>query len=118
MPNASNDSSLISAIDSPTFNIYTYAGLAIFVLGTFGNFCNIIIFIHRRSFLKLVGSWLLLASFFASEFFLLVALFPRVIFSFSAVDPLVLSIIWCKLRYFLGPLSGSTSLVLSYLSTR
>jgi len=110
MSNATNVGDVVFQIQLITTNIYAYLGLIMFVVGTVGNVCNIVVFTHLRSLSSLPSSCLLLASFVGSQFVLSTAVLSRVIFGFSRYDPLVSSIIWCKIRWVLGPAGGGTAL--------
>ena len=109
MMNISNNSTVLR-LQLVTNNIYAYVGLVIFIFGTIGNFSNIFIFMRIHSLSNLASSWLLLASFVGSQCVLSTGVLSRSIFGISGIDPLVSSVIWCKIRWILGPLGGSTAL--------
>ena len=110
MSNLTNDSDAIFRIQLATNSIYAYLGLIMVVIGTIGNVCNIVVFTRLGPLSNLASSSLLVAAFIGSQFVLSTGVLSRVIFGFSGVDPLVSSIIWCKIRYVLGPLGGITAL--------
>jgi hypothetical protein len=101
---------VIIRLQSIANSIYAYFGLVMFVVGTIGNFCNIVVFLRLRSLTRLASSWFLIASFIGSQVVLSTGVLSRVIFGLSQIDPLASSIIWCKVRWVLGPLGGSTAL--------
>lgn len=110
MSNVTNDSDVVFKIRLATKNIYAYLGLIMVVIGTIGNACDIVVFTRHGPLSKLASSSLLVAAFIGSQFVLSTGVLSRVIFGFSGVDPLASSIIWCKIRYVLGPLGGITAL--------
>jgi hypothetical protein len=105
-----NDNDVIFKLRLITNDIYAYIGLIMLVFGTIGNVCNIVVFILLHPLSKLASTWLLVASFVGSQIVLSTAVLSRVIFGLSGIDPLVSSIIWCKIRWVLGPLAGTTAL--------
>jgi hypothetical protein len=110
MSNITNNDDAVFQLILATKRIYAYAGLIIIIIGTIGNVCNLVVFTHLRSLSNLASSSLLIASFIGSQFVLSIGVLSRVIFGFSGIDPLVSSIIWCKIRWLLGPLGGNTAL--------
>ena len=89
---------------------YGWASLLVFIIGTFGNISNIILFIRLESLNTLASSLFLLASFCGSQSVMLTATLSRVIFGLTGFDPLFSSIVICKARWTIGPASGAFSL--------
>ena len=110
MSNTTDNSDIIARIQLATTNIYAYAGLFIFCVGTIGNVFNIIVFTHLRALSKLASSLFLVSSFIGSQLVLSTGVISRVIFGLTGKDPLVSSNIWCKIRNLLGPVGGSVAL--------
>lgn len=93
MSNFTNVSDVIFQLRLITTDIYAYVGLIIFIIGTIGNVCNIVVFTRLQSLSGLASSWFLLASFIGSQCVLSTGVLSRAIFGFTAIDPLVSSII-------------------------
>ncbi|UJR24034.1 hypothetical protein I4U23_026999 [Adineta vaga] len=91
-------------------NLYGWGSLIIFIIGTFGNLLDIILFIHLESLNTLASSLFLLASFIGSQCVMLTATLLRIIFGLTGYDPLFSSLFLCKLRWMIGPASGAFSL--------
>ena len=104
MSNSTDDSSLAARLHSIRDSIYMYAGLTVFIVGTIGNVCNIILFTQLDSFTRLASSWFLVMSFFGSQLFLSTAVLSRLI-------------VWCRLRWTLGPLGSGTALTFLSLAS-
>ncbi|CAF1387854.1 unnamed protein product [Adineta steineri] len=90
--------------------LYGWGSLIIFLIGTFGNILDIILFIHLESLNTLASSLFLLASFIGSEFVMLTATLLRTIFGLTGSDPLFASLFLCKARWMIGPASGAFAL--------
>lgn len=86
------------------------AGLPMFIFGVVGNFINIVIFAWLKQFNTLSGSIFLLFSFVASEIDLVAGFLPQVVFRLTGSNPLTNDLVICKLRWYLGPLTGVISL--------
>jgi hypothetical protein len=91
-------------------NLYGWGSLIIFVIGTFGNLLDIILFIRLESLNTLASSLFLLASFVGSQSVMLTATLSRIIFGLTGHDPLFASLFLCKVRWMVGPASGAFSL--------
>jgi len=110
MSNITNINDIIFQLKLITTDIYAYVGLFMFIIGTIGNVCNIVVFTRLRSLSGLASVWFLLTSFVGSQCVLSTGVLSRAIFGFTGVDPLVSSIIWCKIHWVIGPLGGNLAL--------
>ncbi|CAF3262126.1 unnamed protein product [Rotaria socialis] len=90
--------------------LFMSSGLIIFIIGTFGNLANIILFIRLESLKTLASSMFLLASFFGNESVLIFGLLPRVIQGFQYYDFLGYSAFLCKARWYLRTVSATFAL--------
>jgi hypothetical protein len=90
--------------------LFGYVGLSILSLGTIGNITNVISFARLASLKTLASSLFLLSSFIASQFVLTFGLLTRVISGFSGIDPVNISLAFCKARWFIRTTSGAVSL--------
>lgn len=92
--------------------LYGWGSLIIFFIGTFGNLCDIVLFIRLEieSLNTLASSLFMLASFIGSQSVMLTATLSRIIFGLTGYDPLFASIFLCKVRWIVGPASGAFSL--------
>ncbi|CAF1088032.1 unnamed protein product [Adineta ricciae] len=90
--------------------LFGYVGLTIFVLGTFGNLTNVVLFTRLESLKTLASSLFLLASFLGSQVVLTTGLLTRVIRGFSGVDPVYTSVVLCKIRWMVRTVGGAVSL--------
>jgi hypothetical protein len=85
-------------------------GLPMFIVGIIGNFINMWAFAYRPQFNKLPSSIFLLSSFIASQIDLIAGLLLQLVYRISGIDPVVNYLILCKLRWYIGPLSGTIAL--------
>ncbi|UJR24014.1 hypothetical protein I4U23_026979 [Adineta vaga] len=106
----SEDIHLTTVLLNLSQNLYGWGSLIIFIIGTFGNVLDIILFIHLESLNTLASSLFLLASFIGSQCVMLTATLLRIIFGLTGYDPLFSSLFLCKLRWMIGPASGAFSL--------
>jgi hypothetical protein len=79
-----------------------YLMLALVVVGTAGNLLNIFVFIRFKSLRQMSSSVFLVTSFTGSLILLWSSRFPRCILTITGVDPLVGSIVYCKVRWLFG----------------
>ncbi|CAF3334783.1 unnamed protein product [Rotaria sp. Silwood2] len=91
-------------------NLYGWASLVIFFIGTFGNVLDMILFVRLDSLNTLASSLFLFASFIGSQCVMLTGTLLRIIFGLTGYDPLFASIFLCKARWMIGPASGAFSL--------
>jgi hypothetical protein len=91
-------------------DLYGWGSLIIFLIGTFGNLLDIILFIRLESLNTLASSLFLLASFIGSQCVMLTATLLRIIYGLTRYDPLFASLFLCKARWMIGPASGAFSL--------
>jgi hypothetical protein len=85
-------------------------GPLMFIFGTIGNLINIVAFARLRQFNKLSSSIFLLSYFISSQIDLIVGLLPQLIYRIDGIDPLTNIVILCKIRWYIGPLSGTVAL--------
>ena len=85
-------------------------GVPMFIAGIINNILNLLTFVFIPQFNKPSNSIFLLASFLGSQVNLITAFLPQLIHRISESDPLSHSVILCKLRWFLGPLSRTFAL--------
>lgn len=90
--------------------LYAWASLTIFILGTLGNLFDLILFLRLESLNTLASSLFLFASFIGSECVMLTATLLRLIFGMTGFDPLFSSLFLCKARWMIGPASGAFAL--------
>ncbi|CAF0859317.1 unnamed protein product [Adineta steineri] len=109
MSTASNDT-LINQLRSGTNIIYAVMGVVLFVGGTIGNLCNIVVFMRIRTLSRLAASWFLLASFIGSQMLVSTSVLSRAIFGITGVESLATSVFWCKFRWLIGPAGGLISI--------
>ncbi|CAF0809853.1 unnamed protein product [Adineta ricciae] len=103
-------SSYVIYLNSLSQTISTYGSLALFVLGIFGNFVNIILFTFHRQLNKLPTTTFLVVSFLASQVNLCIVSIPQLLSRFAGSDPLTKYPILCKLRWFFGPVTAIVGL--------
>jgi hypothetical protein len=104
------DVEIIATLTRISQDLYGWASLIIFLIGTFGNLLDIILFIRLESLNTLASSLFLLASFVGSQSVMLTATLSRIIFGLTRYDPLFASLFLCKARWMIGPASGAFSL--------
>jgi hypothetical protein len=85
-------------------------GVPSFILGTIGNLLNALAFAFHPQFSKLPSSIFLLMSFIGSQLDITSSYLPLIIYRITGTDPLVSSVIICKLRWFIGPAFGTVAL--------
>ena len=90
--------------------VFLSVGLPMFVCGIVGNLINALVFAYLPQFNKLSSSVFLLFSFIGSQISLLVILLPQLLSRISGSDLLANYVILCKLRWFVGPVSGTLAL--------
>ena len=90
--------------------LFAYVGLIIFVVGTFGNLMNSLLFSRLTSLNTLASSVFLLVSFIFSQSVLVTGLLTRVIRGFSGVDPVNTSVTFCKVRWTIRTISNAVCL--------
>jgi hypothetical protein len=84
-------------------NIFNgYVMLSLIVIGTIGNLLNIFVFIRLKTLRHMSISIFLISEFTSSLVLLWSSRFPRCILSITGVDPLVGSIVYCKIRWLFG----------------
>jgi hypothetical protein len=98
MSNPNNN--LIANLNSATFWINRISPIITIILGTFGNFFNIIIF-TRRPLRTNPCSMYFLAGSIVNCGVMYVALLTRYLATSWNIDPTTTNMIWCKIRYFL-----------------
>ncbi len=98
MSNSTND--LITNLNNAAFWINRISPIITIVLGTFGNFFNIIIF-TRRPLRTNPCSMYFLAGSIVNCAVMYVALLTRYLATSWNIDPSATNIVWCKVRYFL-----------------
>ena len=97
---SSLNSNLIEVLNNIAFWINRLGPIIILVLGTIGNFFNIIIF-TRRSLRKNSCSLYFLAGSIVNFVVMYVALLTRYLATSWNIDPSATNPIWCKIRYLL-----------------
>lgn len=108
--NSTDNLDEIIKLEKASRNLLISSGLIIFIIGTFGNLTDIILFIRLESLKTLASSIFLLASFFASQFVLIFGLLPRIIQGVEGYDFLGYSVFLCKTRWYLRNVSATFSL--------
>lgn len=106
----SNSSDEVIGLLLASHIILIVIGLPMFIFGIIGNLLNIFSFVYLRQFKKLPSSVFLICSYISSEIILIIGLLPQLIYRISGNDLINNNIIVCKLRWFIGPLSGTVSL--------
>ncbi len=76
--------------------------LALIVVGTVGNLLNIFVFMRLKTLRQMTNSVFLIGSFTGSLILLWASRFPTSILTITGVNPLVGSIVYCKIRYLFG----------------
>jgi hypothetical protein len=79
-----------------------YFMLVLVFVGTVGNLLNIFVFIRLKTLRRMSNSVFLIASFTSSLLLLWSSRYPRSMLTITGVDPLVGSIIYCKIRWLFG----------------
>jgi hypothetical protein len=79
-----------------------YVMLGLIFIGTIGNLLNIFVFIRLKTLRHMSISVFLIGEFTGSLVLLWSSRFPRCILSITGVDPLVGSIVYCKIRWLFG----------------
>jgi hypothetical protein len=92
-----NEKTLLLQYIAPIFNAYVMVGLI--VIGTIGNLLNIFVFIHLKTLLHMSIFVFLIDEFTGNLVLLWSSHFPRCILNIIVVDPLVGSIVHCKIRW-------------------
>ena len=108
--NSTDNLEQIASLERASQNLFISSGLTIFIIGTFGNLADIILFIRLESLKKLASSMFLLASFVGSQLVLICGLLPRIIQGFEGYDFLGYSSFLCKARWYLRIVSATFSL--------
>jgi hypothetical protein len=85
-------------------------GLLMFIIGIIGNTLDSLAFAYCPQFNKLSSSVFLLSSFIASQIDLIAGLLPQLVYRIGGSDPLIIYLILCKLRWYIGALSGTIAL--------
>ena len=98
----SNSSDEVARLSSIANNILNVGGFSILICGIVGNLMNIVAFATLPQLNGVSTSIFLLTSYTGSFFTLVTGLLPQIVNSLTGRDPLVKSIILCKLRWFLG----------------
>lgn len=79
-----------------------YAILVLIIIGTLGNLLNIVVFIRHKT-LRQMSNFVFLITFFISNLTLLwSSRFPHSMLAITGIDPLVGSIVYCKVRWLFG----------------
>ncbi|UJR06714.1 hypothetical protein I4U23_011001 [Adineta vaga] len=107
MSNLTNE---ITSLNLIARNILVFGGTSLFILGIIGNSINIVVFSSFSQFNKGSTPIFLLFSFLGSQTTLLTGLLPQLIYTLSGTNPLVIDLIICKLRWFIGPSSATIAL--------
>ncbi|UJR19882.1 hypothetical protein I4U23_023015 [Adineta vaga] len=76
--------------------------LALIVIGTVGNLLNIFVFIRLKILRQMPNSIFMIGSFIGSLILLWSSRVPRCILNLTGIDPLVGSIVYCKIRWLFG----------------
>ncbi len=76
--------------------------LALIVVGTVGNLLNIFVFMRLKTLREMTNSVFLISSFTGSLILLWSSRFPTSMLTITGVNPLVGSIVYCKIRYLFG----------------
>jgi uncharacterized membrane protein YeaQ/YmgE (transglycosylase-associated protein family) len=79
-----------------------YCMLALIGVGTVGNLLNIFVFIRLKTLRRMTNSVFLIGSFTGSLILLWSSRFPTSILTITGVNPLVGSIVYCKIRWLFG----------------
>lgn len=90
--------------------LYAYGALVLIIIGTVGNLLNILVFIRLQKLRQMPSATFLITCFIFHLVQLWITRFSRSLQNFISFDPLTRSVVYCEIRWLLGPISACISM--------